>query len=99
MVPNRATWLTMAPNSPVTSTDREAVTASEVASDASRTVVVRPAPRRIVGVLLLGICLLVLAGIASNALKYTLGNATIVHPGPTDENGCHKDERGRWHCH
>ena len=23
----------------------------------------------------------------------------IAHPGPTDENGCHLDERGIWHCH
>lgn len=99
MVPNRATWLTMAPNSPVPNTNREAVTASTVASDASRTVFVRLGLRPIVGVLLLGICLLVLAGIASNAPKYTLANSTIAHHGPTDENGCHKDERGRWHCH
>ncbi len=99
MAPIRAAWLTMAPNSPVPNTNPEAVAASKVASVASRTVFVRLAPRRIVGALLLGICLLVLAGITSNAPKYTLRNSTIAHQGPTDEDGCHKDQRGRWHCH
>nr|VFK20807.1 MAG: hypothetical protein BECKLPF1236A_GA0070988_102765 [Candidatus Kentron sp. LPFa]VFK34455.1 MAG: hypothetical protein BECKLPF1236C_GA0070990_102722 [Candidatus Kentron sp. LPFa] len=23
----------------------------------------------------------------------------MAHKGPTDENGCHKDEYDRWHCH
>ena len=24
-------------------------------------------------------------------------NLLLAHDGPTDENGCHEDEKGRWH--
>ena len=33
------------------------------------------------------------------SLVITVGNATIASPGDTDADGCHKDNRGRWHCH
>ena len=59
------------PNSPTANANREPVAASKVASDASRTIIICLAVKRIVGVLLLGICLLVLAGVALIVLKYT----------------------------
>jgi hypothetical protein len=71
VVPDGATWLTMPPNSPTANANRETLAASKVTSDASRTIVICLAVKRIVGVLLLGICLLVLAGVALNVLKYT----------------------------
>lgn len=26
-------------------------------------------------------------------------NKSLAHPGPTDENGCHYENNGQWHCH
>lgn len=31
--------------------------------------------------------------------SHPVESITIAHPGPTDKNGCHTDNRGVWHCH
>ena len=33
------------------------------------------------------------------SLAITVEKSTIASPGITDLDGCHMDDRGRWHCH
>ncbi len=63
----------MAPRTPTGNAKREAVPARNAASGVNDTILRCLVPRRIFGALLLGICFLVVAGIASNVLQFTFG--------------------------
>lgn len=42
--------------------------------------------------------LLALAGLVAT-IALALAQAGLAHPGPVDQDGCHYDSAGNYHCH